>query len=164
MFGSLSERIRSDLGAEEAAVYIDIGDGTLWLLPTGGDQGMDGEEEVFIQRGVGVVGLVALGAVPGATSKVSAAAGGVGSWGGEGDGVDVLLLNDGLEAFDNGTTVEAALLRAARRRRRDHSSGGGGDDRGFAATNGTVRNMLLARCEKVKLLSRWVGSLLSSTR
>lgn len=159
MFGSLSERIRSDLGAEEAAVYIDIGDGTLWLLPTGSDsdQGTDGEDEVFIQRGVGVVGLVALGAVPGAASKVSGAAGGGGggSWGGERDGVDVLLLNDGLEAFDNGTTVEAALLRAARRRRRDQSSGGGGgrgDDSASAATTGTVRNMLLARCEE-KILS-----------
>lgn len=154
IFSSLSERIRSDLGAEEAAVYIDIGDGTLWLLPTGGDEGEGGSgsgggrcdddgEGVFIQRGVGVVGLVAMGALPG----VAAVPAGGGERAGSVDGgVDVLLLNEGLEAFDNGTTVEAALLRTARRRRAGVGGGGGGvrmeeDD----AKGGTVRNMLLAR-------------------
>lgn len=148
VFSSLSERIRSDLGAEEAAVYIDIGDGTLWLLPTGngeegpGDGGYyDGEdEEVFIQRGVGVVGLVAMGALPGVAAVP---AGGGERAGGVDGGVDVLLLNDGLEAFDNGTTVEAALLRAARRRRAS-VDGTRGVEEGPAAS-GNVRNMLLAR-------------------
>lgn len=153
IFSSLSERIRSDLGAEEAAVYIDVGDGTLWLLPTGsGEEGPGGgdgdgggccggeEEEVFIQRGVGVVGLVAMGALPG----VAAVPAGGGERAGCVDGgVDVLLLNDGLEAFDNGTTVEAALIRAARRRR-GNAGGSEGGEVGPAAS-GNVRNMLLAR-------------------
>lgn len=152
IFSTLSERIRSDLGAEEAAVYIDIGDGTLWLLPTGsGEEGSGGgggnggyyggeEEEVFIQRGVGVVGLVAMGALPGVAAVP---AGGGERAGGVDGGVDVLLLNDGLEAFDSGTTVEAALLRAAQRRRA--GVGGSGREEGGAATSGNVRNMLLAR-------------------
>ncbi|CAN0156407.1 unnamed protein product, partial [Ectocarpus sp. 12 AP-2014] len=167
VFSSLSERIRNDLGAEEAAVYIDIGDGTLWLLPKGSSRGGSGsssssssssqqqdeaigggvhdedgdDREVFIQRGVGVVGLVAMGALPGVAAV---AAGGGERAGGVDGGVDVLLLNDGLEAFDNGTTVEAALLRAARRRRK--SNGGGVDGgRDGGTTSGTVRNMLLAR-------------------
>lgn len=119
-------------------MYIDIGDGTLWLLPT--DSHAYGEE-VFIQRGVGVVGLVAMGAVPGAATATGGG-GRPGERAGPGeDGVDVLLLNDGLEAFDNGTTVEAALLRAARHRR----SGGSGGVDAESATSGTVRNMLLAR-------------------
>lgn len=149
IFSSLSERIRSDLGAEEAAVYIDIGDGTLWLLPTGsGEEGPSsgsyygGEEEVFIQRGVGVVGLVAMGALPGVAAVP---AGGGERAGGVDGGVDVLLLNDGLEAFDNGTTVEAALLRAARRRRA--SVGGSEGVEEGPVTSGNVRNMLLARQE-----------------
>lgn len=158
IFSSLSERIRNDLGAEEAAVYIDIGDGTLWLLPKGSSSSScrqqqdeaigggvhdedDDNREVFIQRGVGVVGLVAMGALPGVAAV---AAGGGERAGGVDGGVDVLLLNDGLQAFDNGTTVEAALLRAARRRRRSNGGRveGGGDD---GTTSGTVRNMLLAR-------------------
>ena len=148
VFSSLSERIRSDLGAEEAAVYIDIGDGTLWLLPPAGSGegevgcGSDGDgEDVFIQRGVGVVGLVAMGALPGVAAVP---AGGGERAGGVDGGVDVLLLNEGLEAFDNGTTVEAALLRAARRRR-EGAGGGGGRVREDEAKGGTVRNMLLAR-------------------
>ena len=153
VFSALSERIRSDLGAEEAAVYIDIGDGTLWLLPTGGGGGGEGEaprggggeeeeeEEVFIQRGVGVVGLVAMGALPGVAAV---AAGGGERAGGVDGGVDVLLLNDGLEAFDNGTTVEAGLLRAAWRRRAG-VGGGAGTGGDAAAEGGAVRNMLLAR-------------------
>ena len=152
VFSALSERIRSDLGAEEAAVYIDIGDGTLWLLPTGGGGGGEGEEprggggeeeeeEVFIQRGVGVVGLVAMGALPGVAAV---AAGGGERAGGVDGGVDVLLLNDGLEAFDNGTTVEAGLLRAAWRRRAG-IGGGAGTGGDAAAEGGAVRNMLLAR-------------------
>eukprot|EP00903_Cladosiphon_okamuranus_P014984 g13868.t1 len=153
IFSSLSERIRSDLGAEEAAVYIDIGDGTLWLLPpTGGGEGEGGGagggsgvcddigEDVFVQRGVGVVGLVAMGALPGAAAVP---AGGGERAGGVDGGVDVLLLNEGLEAFDNGTTVEAALLTAARRRR--EGGGGAGRMRENDAKGGTVRNMLLAR-------------------
>lgn len=126
-------------------MYVDLGDGTLWLLPTGGDDhdraASDylGEGEVFIQRGVGVVGLVAMGAVPG-TATVTR---GTGRTAAGSDGVDVLLLNDGLEAFDNGTTVEAALLRASRRRRSGGDGGGGVD--AACATSGTVRNMLLAR-------------------
>lgn len=146
MFSCLSERIRCDLGVEEAAVYIDVGDGTLWLLPTNGHAyGDEGEgcfgEEVFIQRGVGVVGLVAMGAVPGAAT-VAGGGGRPEARAGPGkEGVDILLLNDGLEAFDNGTTVEAALLRAARRRR----SGGSGGVDAESGTSGTVRNMLLAR-------------------
>ncbi|CAM9442180.1 unnamed protein product, partial [Hapterophycus canaliculatus] len=150
IFSSLSERIRSDLGAEEAAVYIDIGDGTLWLLPTdGGDAGGGGhygdeKDEVFIQRGVGVVGLVAMGALPGVAAV---AAGGGERAGGVDGGVDVLLLNEGLEAFDNGTTVEAELVRAARRRRSGRD--GRGDGREEAGEDdpksGTVKNMLLAR-------------------
>eukprot|EP00752_Nemacystus_decipiens_P010523 g9371.t1 len=151
IFSSLSERIRSDLGAEEAAVYIDIGDGTLWLLPPAGSGGEgkagrgtndDDGEDVFIQRGVGVVGLVAMGALPGVAAVP---AGGGERAGGVDGGVDVLLLNEGLEAFDNGTTVEAALLRAARRRKVDAGGAGGprmGEDE---AKGGTVRNMLLAR-------------------
>ncbi|CAN0106941.1 unnamed protein product, partial [Ectocarpus sp. 4 AP-2014] len=165
VFSSLSERIRNDLGAEEAAVYIDIGDGTLWLLPKGSNSSGSGsgssggcqqqdevigggvhdedddDREVFIQRGVGVVGLVAMGALPGVAAV---AAGGGERAGGVDGGVDVLLLNDGLEAFDNGTTVEAALLRAARRRRKSNGGGveGGGDG---GTTSGTVKNMLLAR-------------------
>ncbi len=152
VFCSLSERIRSDLGAEEAAVYIDIGDGTLWLLPAGGTGGGEEEEtrgggeggEVFIQRGVGVVGLVAMGALPGVAAV---AAGGGERAGGVDGGVDVLLLNDGLEAFDNGTTVEAELLRAAWRRRVGVGGGGGTEGAtGYAAAEaGAVRNMLLAR-------------------
>lgn len=148
IFSSLSDRIRSDLGAEEAAVYIDIGDGTLWLLPpTGSGEGEAGRgrfdddgEDVFIQRGVGVVGLVAMGALPGVAAVP---AGGGERAGGVDGGVDVLLLNEGLEAFDNGTTVEAALLRAARRRR--EGAGGGGCTGEDDAKGGTVRNMLLAR-------------------
>lgn len=163
IFSALSERIRSDLGAEEAAVYIDIGDGTLWLLPPAGgssssssregeagcgdgDHDGDGDdgEDVFIQRGVGVVGLVAMGALPGVAAVP---AGGGERAGGVDGGVDVLLLNEGLEAFDNGTTVEAALLRAARRRREGAGGGGGGGGRMGEddARGGTVRNMLLAR-------------------
>ncbi|CAN0028441.1 unnamed protein product, partial [Ectocarpus fasciculatus] len=170
IFSSLSERIRNDLGAEEAAVYIDIGDGTLWLLPKGsssssnnsssgtgsncrqqqdevigggGGGGVqdedDDDREVFIQRGVGVVGLVAMGALPGVAAV---AAGGGERAGGVDGGVDVLLLNDRSEEHTSELhTVEAALLRAARRRRR--SNGGGGVDDG--PTSGTVRNMLLAR-------------------
>lgn len=151
IFSALSERIRSDLGAEEAAVYVDIGDGTLWLLPTGGNDasgggggyhGEEAEDAVFIQRGVGVVGLVAMGALPG----VAAVAAGEGERaGGVDGGVDVLLLNDGLEAFDNGTTVEAELIRAARRRRSGGGGGGGEEMDEGAATAGTVKNMLLAR-------------------
>lgn len=154
IFSSLSERIRSDLGAEEAAVYIDMGDGTLWLLPpTGSGEGEasggsgrcnDDGEDVFIQRGVGVVGLVAMGALPGVAAVP---AGGGERAGGVDGGVDVLLLNEGLEAFDNGTTVEAALLRSARRRR--EGAGGGGRTGEDDAKGGTVRNMLLARCERV---------------
>lgn len=142
VFSSLSERIRSDLGAEEAVVYVDIGDGTLWLLPTGSCAGAcDDGEDVFIQRGVGVVGLVAMGALPGGVAAVPA--GGGERAGGVDGGVDVLLLNEGLEAFDDGTTVEAALLRAARRRRA--GVGGGGRIEDDDAKSGTVRNMLLAR-------------------
>ncbi|CBJ32616.1 hypothetical protein Esi_0350_0016 [Ectocarpus siliculosus] len=82
-----------------------------------------------------------MGALPGVAAV---AAGGGERAGGVDGGVDVLLLNDGLEAFDNGTTVEAALLRAARRRRKSNGGGveGGGDG---STTSGTVRNMLLAR-------------------
>lgn len=155
VFSALSERIRSDLGAEEAAVYVDIGDGILWLLllPTGGDDGEAGSgcgrrgddhedgEDVFIQRGVGVVGLVAMGALPGVAAVP---AGGGERAGGVDGGVDVLLLNEGLEAFDDGTTVEAALLRAARRRR-EGAGGGGRTGEDGGAEGGTVRNMLLAR-------------------
>lgn len=153
MFGALSERIRADLGAEAAAVYIDVGDGTLWLLPHGAKSdrnnnfagSMDGE--IFVQRGVGVVGLVAMGAMPGSTSspphssacnerKASPSGGG-------GDGVEVLLLNDGLEAFDNGTTVEAALLRAARGL--PDEEGGKRTTVAAGSDSGAVRNMLVAR-------------------
>lgn len=118
-------------------VYVDIGDGTLWLLPTGGS-GLG--DDVFIQRGVGVVGLVAMGAVPG-TATVTVEEG----------GVDVLVLNDGLEAFDDGTTVEAALLRSSRHRRSGGIRDLGGGDSGVkdaSAVSGTVRNMLLARYVK----------------
>lgn len=131
-------------------MYIDIGDDTLWLLPRDGDAyGEEGEgcieEEFFIQRGVGVVGLVAMGAVPGAAT-VAGGGGRPGARAGPGkDEVDILLLNEGLDAFDNGTTVEAALLRAARRRR----FGGSGGVDADSATSGTVRNMLLARWDAV---------------
>ena len=146
IFSSLSERIRCDLGAEEAAVYIDVGDGTLWMVPSRRDEegetaGKGDEAEVFIQKGVGVVGLVAMGAVPDAAILTS----GDGRAGVDGDGVDVLLLNDGLEAFDNGTTVEATLLRSARRRRSRGSNDSHGAVGTVSAMAGTVKNMLLAR-------------------
>lgn len=146
-------------------MYIDLGDGTLLHLPQGGgsghkrrrqgrrDRGVSNEsndddddvggneeqEAVFIQRGVGVVGLVALGTVP------DSAAGGSVHGGGGADGIDVLLLNDGLEAFDNGSTVEASLLRAARRRRSGVDGFAYGEQEREDVADGIVRNMLLAR-------------------
>lgn len=148
IFGALSERIRADLGAEAAAVYIHIGDDTLWLLPQESKNGRNefavgsALREVYVQRGVGVVGLVAMGAVPGAT-KPQQHAGGNEIGRSEGDNVEVLLLNDGLEAFDNGTTVEAALVRAARGLPQEEN--GGTTIGGVGSVGGTVRNMLLAR-------------------
>lgn len=145
VFGTISERIRADLGAEAAAVYIDVGDGNLWMLPHGNKSNrIDGE--IFVQRGVGVVGLVAMGALPGgaAASQSSPYSDGRGvAFSEDGDGVEVLLLNDGLEAFDNSTTVEAALLRAARGLPDRCDAGSAMVDAG--STSGTVRNMLVAR-------------------
>lgn len=118
-------------------MYVDVGDGKLWLVSSHGDD--DGKAEFFIEKGIGVVGLAAMGAIPDAAT-VTAEEGPAGI---DGNGADVLLLNDGLEAFDNGTTVEASLLRSARRRRSGKSFDGCGS--GASTMAGTVKNMLLAR-------------------
>lgn len=119
-------------------MYVDVGGGKLWLVSSRGDDD-DDKAEFYIEKGVGVVGLAALGAIPGAAS-VAAEEGPAGV---DGDSAEVLLLNDGLDAFDNGTTVEASLLRSARRRRLGKSFDGCGS--GASAIAGTVKNMLLAR-------------------
>lgn len=114
IFGALSDRIRSELGAEAAAVYIDIGDDNLWLLPQGnvassddacfdGSRWADSTRGIHVSQGAGVVGLVAIGAVPESAAKSPSAEPQQGcSTPGIRDAVEVLLLNGGMDAFDNG--------------------------------------------------------------